>query len=356
MKRNLLVTVAALGILAGCAGPASLDTGEPLVGADRPRPPAVWERDVGRAVEFAPVPAAGAWLVPATDNVLWRIRRRDGEVLWRRKLPGSPTASPVVCDSMVVVATDVPSERVVGIALEDGEERWKRPFGLGLPAGRDTLLVVASREGQVARLDPASGEPLWRARLPGAGWRTPALRAGRHLVLVPVRPDSVVALRLADGRPAWSAAVGPWPRVSAGEGPVVVAADDSTLSVLDPADGSLSARRALGSMTAGRPVVRGDTVAVALRNGTLLLLELPSLAVIWFRELEPPLVAAPCFHEGTLLQPGARGIVYGFAAAAGTPIGRWYHPERILASPDLESGLLVIAGERGTVAAYRRAS
>ncbi len=356
MKRHPLRFLIAALVLAGCAGPAALDTGEPLVDAHRPRPAAVWERDVGRQVEFAPVPAGDTWLLAVTDKALWRMRGEDGTVLWRRKLPASPTSSPVLCDSTVVVATDVPSEHVLGIALADGEVRWKRPFGLGLPAGEDTVLIVAARGGQVARLDPASGEPVWRARRRGAGWRAPALRIAEGLVLVPVRRDSVAAIRLADGGPAWSVAVGPWPRISAGTGPAVVATDDSVLTVIDPADGSLGARRDLGSMTAGAPVVRGDTVAVALRNGTVLLLRLPSLETIWSRELEPPLVAAPCFKEGTVLQPGARGIVHGFRAADGSPAGAWYHPERILAPPGLESDLLLISGERGMVAVYRRGS
>ncbi len=342
-----------LAAVAGCAGNRSLNTGEAALDPDRPRPAETWERDLGRALASSPVALPDGWLAAETGRGLWRLGREGGEV-WRRKLPASPTQAPAVCESTVVIGVDVPGNEVVGLALADGESRWKHRFAVPLCAGRDSFLVVAARGGAVARLAPADGAVRWRAHLPGAGWRAPALRVAEDLVLVPIRPDSLAALRLSTGVEAWRVRIGPWPRVSAEEGAILAVADDSTLARIDPADGSARARRRLAGMAAGVPVTAGDRAVLAIRDGTVLAVRSADLGTIWSRPLEAPLVAAPWVGGGEVVQPGPRGDLYRMSLADGAPRGRFRHPEFLISSPAGERDLVAQGGARGTLVVYRR--
>ena len=61
------------------------------------------------------------------------------------------------------------------------------------------MLILAARGGRLIRLDPESGEEIWEVMETGAGWSPPVLLRDRDLVVVPIRPDSVIARRIDDG-------------------------------------------------------------------------------------------------------------------------------------------------------------
>jgi outer membrane protein assembly factor BamB len=342
-------------LLPSCFAPSSLDTGDPVIDRrERPYPDPLWIRDVGRAVEFSPVSLEDSWLVVVTDGAMLRVSREKGKTYWKRKLPAPPTDGPMVFQDVVVVATDVPRGRVVAYRLEDGKELWEWGEALTLPAGRDTVLVLSARGGAVIRLDPFTGREIWKRRVPGAGWRPPALRVAEELVLVPVRPDSVLALSVGDGERVWGQQVGSWPLVSIDEGPLVVATDDSVLSVLDPLQGDVEARLEMGAMSAGPPVERNGTVYVALRSGLLVALRTDDLSSIWRRRFEAPFVSPPHVRGGLLFQAGARGVVHMVDVWSGEPVGEYGHIEQVLAAPRTRAEEVAVGGERGTLIVYRR--
>lgn len=331
-----------------------MDTGDPLIEPDREIHYLLWERDIGRGLEFPPLGVDGTWLVAPTGGKLMRLDGETGDEIWKTKIPATPTGSPVLCGDVVVVSTDSPAGEIVGADLQSGKELWKWGRALALPVGEDSLLVLAARGGRVVRLDPASGEEVWEVQEQGAGWSAPILLRERDLVVVPIRPDSVIARRLEDGSRAWASRVGSWPTVGGDDTHLVAATDDSSLVALNHATGEPGARIPLGAMPAGAPVVSADTVFVAVRSGVVFALDAVGLSVIWKQKLDPPLVAGPLVHDGMVLQAAPRGHVVGLDSRTGEIIGVLDHSEILVSSPRVDGRSLAVGGTKGTLAVYRR--
>jgi outer membrane protein assembly factor BamB len=352
-RRHILAILGALA-LAGCGPPRAMDTGDPLISPDREIHYLLWERDIGRALEFPATGVDGTWLVAPTGGKLMRLNGETGEAIWKTKIPATPTAPVVICGDVVVVATDSPSGEIMGADLQTGEELWRWGRALALPVGVDSLLVLAARGGRLIRLDPLTGEEVWEVMQEGAGWSPPIILRERDLVVVPIRPDSVIARRLDDGSRVWAAQVGSWPTAGGDDSHLIVATDDSSLVSLDPGTGETGARIPLGAMPAGPPVVSGDTVFVAVRSGVLFALDPGELHLIWKQNLDPPLVAGPLLHDGMVLQTAPRGHVVGLDSRTGEIVGVLNHPEIVVSMPMIEGQSLAVGGTKGTLAVYRR--
>ena len=313
----------------------------------------LWRRDLGRALETAPVFCQGDWLAAVTEASVVRLAGETGETVWKHKLPASPRQAPVMTGSVAVLCTDLDEPVVLALDLATGREVWRRELYLGLAAASDSVLVATSRQGTVARLHPGTGEEVWRIELEGAGWRAPVIRTSDTLAVFSVRPDSVVALDLRTGDRRWSVRVGAWPRP--GSGPILaVAADDSTLVVLAPESGEVRSRYRLPAMAAGAPVSDDGTVYLAVRDGTVLALEGSSGAPRWAVVLDPPLLSGPCLAETTLYQSGSAGMVYGISRESGQSWPEAVATERILASPAVAADHLAVPGAEGTLTLFRR--
>jgi len=340
-------------LLAGCGGPRALDTGESMVTGGT-GPDAVWERDLGRALEFPAVWAGDSWLAAGTAGSLVRLDPGTGEEIWKRKLPATPLAAPLVQGDLVVQATDAPGGVVLGLALADGEERWHWERGLALPAAADSILVLAIRNRGLVRLDPRTGKTVWRVTHSGAGWRTPVVAAADSLVLVPVRPDSVIALAVADGRRVWSRETGPWPRLTLAGERLLVAADDSTLGRLDARTGQVGPRVRLDAMPAGAPVAAGPRIVQAVRDGTVRVYDPDSLRLLWKTRLEPPLVSAPCVIDSLIFQAAPRGRVEVLGLEGGQVLASYHHPDLLITRPAANGNELAVGGDHGMLVIYRR--
>ncbi len=352
--RKVVLACAAAAALAGCAGRPDLELRDPLGMPDATGPARVWSRDLGRALEHPPVVARGTLLAATTDGKLWRLALDDGAERWKCKLFSSPMASPLVCGSTVVVATDAPRYIVEGVDLETGEVLWKESFAFpAVPAAADTALVVVARGGRIVRLDAATGARRWEARLPGAGWRPPVVRPAEGSVLVPVRPDSLVALDLATGKRVWGRSLGGLPWLAPSGDPFAALTETGELMLLDPLTGEPIARRDLGGAPAGPPIVFGESVSVALRDGRLLRLRAAGLEIVWSRALASPLVTPPAPDGDGVVQACPRGTLAA-VGADGQPGATYHHSELLLAAPLVLGDFLVAGGAKGTLIVYRR--
>ena len=78
------------------------------------------------AIEFSPVPTDSGWLVGVTNRQVVLVSRDGAAEVWTGKLSGSPAGTPVVIGDLVVQGADAPGFELYGLALADGEVRWRR--------------------------------------------------------------------------------------------------------------------------------------------------------------------------------------------------------------------------------------
>lgn len=135
-------------------------------------------------------------------------------------------------------------------------------------------LYAASEDGEVAAVDAASGDLIWRQRLRETV--TGGVGAGRGLVMVGTRNAEVIVLDQADGSVRWRAAVSS-EVLSAPQtnGDVVVLQTvDDKLIALDVDDGSQrwiyeTTLPALTLRGTSNPLFAGSSVVAGFSNGTL---------------------------------------------------------------------------------------
>lgn len=355
MSASTTSRIAGLALVLGgwaCGGPRPLDTGASLLEGGPELTRTVWQRDLGRALETAAVWTDGSWVVAATEGALYRLDGETGNAVWKSKLPATPIGAPHVVGDVVIVVTDAPEGETVACGLKDGERIWTWKRALAVGASTDSVFVLAARGGRVVRLDPQTGTERWTARHPGAGWTAPLVFRDR--VVVPVRPDSLVALSLAGGRRIWGQRVGAWPVLAEAGGRLLAVTGDSAAVLVDSETGVVLARRSLGSMPAGPPVWDGGNALVSLRRGTVLALAGTTLETRWARDLDPPLVSPPHVSGTRVFQAGPRGLVYALDGSTGESVGVYRHPERLVGPPATAGDLLAVGGDEGTLVVYRR--
>ncbi|MGH7643952.1 MAG: PQQ-binding-like beta-propeller repeat protein, partial [Gemmatimonadales bacterium] len=227
----------------------------------------------------------------------------------------------------------------------DPRRLWRVRVGRavrGTPAIGETILAVGGTDRTVTLLERASGEQVWSRGLKGTIHAGPLLDGDRLYVGTQQTPEGrVYALRLADGKAAWSVATGGveaplaltgdavfagtetgtiyrlaradgrtvWRRQLAGAlraGPVptadgvAVATTSDTVYLLDLATGTVRARRATPGTVLGTPATDGRRLYLATTGGHLLALALPALDVQWDVPAGDAVYGAPALVGDTL--------------------------------------------------------
>lgn len=250
-------------------------------------------------------PSIGAWVGPSRDGLLRAFRvegkslvPRDGWDQLRIGERGDLMSPPLVHGNSVyvggteggVVAVDLTPTAKQGPDLvkrgqfpvgPTGGPVRARPVVIGEAA--DARLVWASLHGDV-QAAPLDGGPLsWTADVEGRVVHALAALPGRALVVAEAR---LVALQLADGKPAWTyeaAAAIDGPPLVLGEAVLVqlvtgelVLVDGKTGQALPPTWAEPNKKRVLVAADAAR-----KRLFVATHDGTVLALDAATLAPVW---------------------------------------------------------------------------
>ncbi|MDI4638570.1 MULTISPECIES: outer membrane protein assembly factor BamB [Halomonadaceae] len=169
MKSTLLIALASLGLLAGCAGQVEPET-----------PP----KELTNFSESV------------TLDGVWSVQVGDG--LGEARYPISPSL-----DGDTLFAADAEGE-LMAINAESGERRWTveldNPVSSGLTAVAERL-YLGTRNGEVLAIDQADGKVLWRSRVPSEVLAAP--QPNQRLLVVQSVDGSVTALERDSGAEQW---------------------------------------------------------------------------------------------------------------------------------------------------------
>lgn len=209
-----------LVLLAGCGGDVNVieatdrpDLDIPGDGVDLKW---AWSIDVGEAVELRrrlePAVSDGRVFAAGAGGTLVAVDARTGDRVWRKNLEDrSLSGGPAVGDGLVVIGTR--EGKALGFDASNGDARWESGVTSEVLApaaiGQDSV-VVRTNDGRVFAVNPDNGERRWLydrsvPPLTLRGHSAPTLVKGG--VLAGFDNGRLVALKLADGTPAWEATV-----------------------------------------------------------------------------------------------------------------------------------------------------
>lgn len=244
-----------------------------LAAADRLQQ--VWLRDIGESesddnlVLNTPVASESTVYLLDAESTVYAFDIAAGDIRWRRELvpeDEDDTASlggGVAYEAGLVIATSAFGS-VVALDAETGEQRWRADLGLPIraaPTVADGRVYVITFNNQLFTLDFEDGSTLWThtgisesAGLLGSA--APAVSG--DLVIAPYSSGELVALRVENGRIAWS---------------------DSLIF-----QGRLGGRTRLSDID-GAPVIDRGTVFAVSHSGRLVAVDLRSGRRIWEQEI-----------------------------------------------------------------------
>ena len=152
----------------------------------------------------------------------------------------------------------------------------------------------------------------------------------------------------------WTAELGrPLGSASGDSARLYVAADDSTLFAIDPANGNRLWSRTLPfPFTAGATPV-GELLIVAGLDGHLVGLAAATGETVWSIALGGPFISRPAVNGESLVIGSPSGLVWYLDARTGAVRGRFRLDDPVLVTPVFVDGLWIVAGERGVLAACR---
>jgi outer membrane protein assembly factor BamB len=242
-------------------------------------PQPLWRAAAGRAVRAGPAIGSSVVAVGTSDRSVVLLDRTDGTRIWRRHVPGTVAAGPLIAGATVYVATQaVPDGRVLALRLKTGVPLWSVHSG-GVSAGlalTDSAIVAATDRGSVVALDRRTGEQRWERNL------------GRGVRAAPVIAASGIA----------------------------VATIADTLYWLDPGTGAIRARLATPGTILGTPATDGTRLFAGTTAGHLLAITLPDLTVLWDRSVGDAVYGAPALSGDTLYATTDRGTLWRVPLAA----------------------------------------
>lgn len=208
----------------------------------------------------------------------------------------------------------------------DPQPVWRVDIGRGVrgaPALAEDVIAISQVDRHVVLLDRATGEVLWRSRLPATLGAGPLLADDRVFVATQEDGGGVYALRLSTGRRIWSLDVGNVVAPLALEERALYAATDRGVVVrLDPVTGARLWRTVLGAPVYAAPLPVQGSVAIATTGDSLYLLEADNGSVRARRATPGSVLAAPAYSGGLIVV----GTMDGWLVAydAGTLAPRWH--------------------------------
>lgn len=256
---------------------------------------------------------------------------------WRTYL-GSPRRAPAAADTGYAVPQAV----------------WRTDVGRGIagsPALTEDVIALAQVDRLVALLDRATGDVIWRIRLPTSPGAGPLVDGDRILVATQEANGRVYALRLANGGRIWSATAGDvaaplviddsvvyaatttgdvfalqigdgrrlWRSkvsgaVRAAPVPtphgVLVATTSDSIFRLDARDGRIQVRRHVTGSVLSAPASLDSLVVAGTTAGELVAWRTDSLTPVWRRELGAPVVGSVAIVSGVAYALDVRGTLW----------------------------------------------
>lgn len=217
----------------------------------------------------APAVLDGTVYAPSAYGTLYAVDAETGVEQWRvRRRESFVRVSPVVTGPVVYVAT---SAAVYAYATDDGRRFWRYepdgdagiPSGLAYADGSLYVTVGDGREGAVHALDARTGNRQWGVDV-GAAQAAPVVGEAPASVYVATLEGTLYAIDPASGSVRWrsEASQQPFQRPAVADGVVYAACEsDQALQAVDAADGSTRWTASVGrSLTS--PAVCDGTVLV----------------------------------------------------------------------------------------------
>ena len=323
-----------------------------------------WSDDAGRCVELPLVPSGDHLFVTTTDRKLFCYDLGTGEKVWKRRFKTDLATAPAVLDGpetaegseleggrlflQVGVREDA---KLYAFRADDGDEVWKLPSfprATQLEAD-DASLFLLDLAGNLQRIDPVDGSPVWDRS--GLGWDAPGFLLESDTIFALARKDSLVALDRETGATRFGSYVpGFFSAAPQLDGDRILAATtEGRLFAISIENGAVKELGRHRSLQLAPPLGFGDRVLTVSSDGWV---EASADSVLWTEDLGEAVRGTPTAVSGLCFVPTSAGRLVALRADTGAQVWSLELGDRLSTAPLFTERFLVVATNRGDVYAY----
>lgn len=291
----------------------------------------LWKRgDNSLRWSGGPGVAGDLFVVGSLDGDVFALSTEDGSERWHAQVSSEVISRPAISGDVVVVRTV--DGRLSGLDAKDGSRRWV--FDQSVPPlslrGNSAPLIVGDTvydgfdNGKVVAVRLADGNPLWSATLSTGEGRTEVERladvdgdlinAGDHLFAIGYR-GQVAAVSVSTGRPVWQRDVSSYGGAAASDTVLVLADAEGNVWAFDRETGvSLWKQDQLKYRWLGTPSVQGKYVVVGDSEGYVHWLSLDEGKFVARERLsKKPIESAPVVAGDMVYVEDVKGHIGAYA-------------------------------------------
>ena len=304
-----------------------------------------------------------------SGEFVYAVHSSDGTVKWRYPSVAKPgtvyATTPALTGGALYVTDD--NGQVAKLESATGHELWTKDLHCAIrsaPIVSGGIVYFGGGNGHCYALSADSGGTVWEETTDGAVTTSPTITGG--LVVFTSGDNNVYSLSARTGHKAWSLPFEADPSVL----PVVY--DGSTLYVtagdtiygLDPANRAQRSKLTLPTNLAQPPTISRDSLYVVTQTNLLYSLTLAGRAR-WHITLNGVATAPPLLAGNLVLVATQSGIVSGYESGSGKLVWQYvmqatatdsqpkYTSANVYAAPILAGGTLYVVSDDGSLSAFR---
>lgn len=330
-----------------------------------------WKFQTNGAIHASPVVSNGRVIVASTDNQVYALDARNGNLIWQQQLGQWIESTPVVSQGKVIVAAM--DHNVYGLDESTGRIDWifeTESWLEASPVAGDGLVYIAGLDGYLYGIDVQTGQERWRFDVGTSIFSSPALADG---VLYFGVQDNLFAVDTSGGL-RWKSPTGNGRIIqsapSVHDGNVIVTTIDNGVAYHDSSGqfGSLENQILAFDAASGvrrwayttepyglnhsSPAIAYGRIFVVTDRGRLHVLDPNSGNQVW--QIDTPdsgaTWASPAVAANIIYVATYKGHLYGFDTDSGNLIGAFSLPspgDYFHASPAISGNHLFCSGSDG---------
>lgn len=254
----------------------------------------------------------------ACIRTIYAINSELGHLMWAYDAPQSITCSLALAGDLVIAATS--GGHVIALKAKSGTLEWlfRADAGIGIPPlVIDEHVLVLTYTGTFHLLDAIHGEEITSGKLPTPVASMPVMSrnwlamvtSGRRMLIVGLeKGEKEFKIDVLANSPL---GVGSPPTQPMAKSPFVYVGVGHSLCLYDVRWRKVVKQIPLSGICVGAPAMQGNTVYIAVRDGTIHAINVMDGREIWRQRLKQPVYSGVTVSSGLVWVTAASGIVYG---------------------------------------------
>lgn len=304
----------------------------------------------------------------ACGRTIYAVNCDVGQLSWAYDAPQTVTCPLAIAGDLVIAATS--GGHVIALKAKSGVLEWtfRAQAGIGVPPfSFDGHLLVLTHTGFAHLIDVTHGDELATVQLPTSVASIPAksgdwlsmITSNRRMLIVGLkRHDKGVGIEVLANSPL---GVGSAPTLPIAQSPFVYIGVGRLLCFYDVRWRKITRQIGLPDIAVGAPALKGKTIYIATRTGTVHAIDVESGKEVWQQNLKQPVYSGVSTSADSVFVTAASGVVYALSIEDGKVLWRFKlgdeNPQdekqvRIYSPPVVTSNGLYVTSGDGSLYAF----